>query len=206
VAIYEIKATTVITASPDHVWAVLDNIHGWRSWMPSTKNIHIDLMTPGSPRLGYRFRLRGKITYAVMEIIEFHQLERSTKFQLNIPPLNGTNRCVLVPLGDGRHRLERVDQIHLPGPVVRFLDSTQRERFEKLAAEFLLSLKRAVDQEARQDANYMAKRAQENHQEAHPEHEHVATYRSSQEDSHGTDADPADTANTHVHIRSESNP
>jgi hypothetical protein len=148
VAIYEITASTTIDVAPEHVWAILDDVHGWRTWMPSTKNIHIDILTPGPPRQGYRFRLRGKVARALVEVTEFEQLERTTRFRLNVPPLDGTNRCLLIPLKDGRYTLKRIDQLVLPGPVITFLDSTQRAHFEKLAVEFLRTLKQAVNRRA----------------------------------------------------------
>lgn len=143
-AIYEIAATTILDVSPENVWAVLDDVQGWRTWMPSTKNLHIDVLTPGPPRHGYQFQLRGKVARATMEVVGFDRLERTTRFQLNVPPLHGTNRCVLIPLGDGRYQLKRIDQLILPGPVIKFLDSTQRKRFENLAAEFLRTFKQAI--------------------------------------------------------------
>ncbi len=144
-AVYEITASTIITAPPEQVWAVLDDVHGWKTWMPSTKNVQIDILTPGPPRMGYKFRLGGKVAYAIMEITTFNPLERTTTFQLNVPPLKGTNSCVLLPLTNGRYRLKRVDRLEMPGSVMKVLDSTQRTRFEKLAAEFLQSFKRTIE-------------------------------------------------------------
>lgn len=113
--------------------------------MPSTKHVQIDILTPGPPRLGYRFRLGGKVAYAIMEVTTFAPLERTTTFHLNVPPLKGTNSCLLLPLGNGRYRLKRVDRLVMPGPVMRVLDSTQRTRFEQLAAEFLRTFKHAIE-------------------------------------------------------------
>lgn len=95
--------------------------------------------------MGYKFRLGGKVAYAIMEITTFNPLERTTTFQLNVPPLKGTNSCVLLPLTNGRYRLKRVDRLEMPGSVMKVLDSTQRTRFEKLAAEFLQSFKRTIE-------------------------------------------------------------
>lgn len=142
---YEISAITTITAPPEKVWAVLDDFNGWPGWMPSMQNLRVELLSPGLPRPGYRFRLRGKLAYADLEVTTYESLERATHFRLNLPPLSGANRCRLTPLGDGRYRLERLDYLSLPGPVASFLDATQRSRFERLAAEFLHSLKRAVE-------------------------------------------------------------
>lgn len=157
-SIYEISAATTIAVPPEHVWAVLDDVRGWPRWMPSTRNLAIDLLTPGQPRQGYQFRLRGKVAQAVMEVTTFAPLERTTSFQLNVPPLKGTNSCRLFPLEDGRYRLKRVDRLVLPGPVMKFLDATQRDRFEKLAAEFLQTLKQAAEETKRDADNKRAAR------------------------------------------------
>ncbi len=143
-SVYEIAASTTIGVPPQTVWGVLDDIAGWREWMPSLHQVAVEPLTEGVPRAGYQFRLRGKVVFANMEVIQFTPHERTTRFQMNVPPLRGTNRCVLIPLHGGHYRLKRVDSIILPGPVARFLDRTQRERFENQAEEFLRSLKRAV--------------------------------------------------------------
>ncbi len=142
---YEIIAKTTITAEPAQVWAVLDDFSGWPAWMPSMTNLRVDLLTPGLPRPGYRFRLRGRLAYADLEVMTYADLERATRFRLNLPPLHGDNRCLMIPLGNGHYQLERKDSLNLPGPVVAFLDATQRKRFEQLAGEFLMSLKRTVE-------------------------------------------------------------
>lgn len=143
-AVYEVTATTTISATPEEVWHVLDDIHHWSHWMPSTKNLHIEPVSHGRPRKGYRFRLRGKVALAELEVTGFGPLERTTAFQLNVPPIKGTNRCLMTPLKNGTYQLKRIDQLVLPGPIVKFLDATQRARFQKLAAEFLVALKHYV--------------------------------------------------------------
>lgn len=147
--IYEIAACTTLDASPEYIWEVLDNIAGWKEWMPSTKNLHIDLLTPGPVRMGYQFRLRGGMVQATMEVTGYSPTERTIRFHLNLPPVSGTTRCLLTPLGGERCRLERIDRLELPGPMVKFLDATQRKRFETLAADFLRALKQVVAQKAR---------------------------------------------------------
>ncbi|NJP07263.1 MAG: hypothetical protein HC837_17410 [Chloroflexaceae bacterium] len=146
--IYEIKATTTVAATPEQVWAVLDDFGNWPAWMPSMQGLRIDLLSSGEPRMGYRFRLRGKVTAAELEVTGFDRYERSTRFRLNLPPLSGENHCRLIPLEDGHYRIERFDRLKLPGPVIKFLDATQRARFEKLAAEFVLTLKRTTEERA----------------------------------------------------------
>jgi hypothetical protein len=145
-AIYEINASTTISVPPHQVWAVLDDFSGWPTWMPAMQNLRIEHLSDGPPGLGYRFRLCGKITHAELEVTGYGPLERSTRFRLNLPPLSGENHCHLKPLEDGRYRIIRSDRLNLPGPVVSFLDKTQRERFERLAAEFLLALKHTSEQ------------------------------------------------------------
>ena len=144
-AVYEISATTTVAASPEQVWAVLDDFSGWTDWMPAMNNLHVDHLTAGPPRRGYRFRLRGRIARAELEVTSYQPMERATRFRLNVPPLTGDNRCRLEPLGNGKYRIVRSDRLNLPGPVVKFLDSTQRERFERLAVEFVLALKKATE-------------------------------------------------------------
>jgi hypothetical protein len=146
--IYEIAAATTIRVAPEHVWAVLDDFNGWPGWMPSMRNLRVEFLSEGDPGVGFRFRLRGWLAYADLEITDFLPLARATRFQLNIPPLTGDNRCELKPLGDGSYRLERVDHLELPDPLIGFLDATQRERFDRLAAEFLDALKRRVEERA----------------------------------------------------------
>lgn len=142
---YEIHAATTITAPPEVVWTVLDDFCGWPGWMPAMESVRVELLTPGAPGVGYRFRVRGKLVYADLEVTTFEPLERATRFRLNLPPLTGANRCRVIPLEEGRYRLERLDHVDLPGPIASLLDATQRQRFEHLAAEFLQSLKRAVE-------------------------------------------------------------
>lgn len=140
----------MIHVAPQYVWAVLDDVQGWPTWMPAMQNLQVDILTAGPPRRGYQFRMQGKVVRADLEVIGFGPLERTTKFRIHLPPLvlRGTNRCLLIPVSRGVYRLDRVDHLQLPGPVVKFLDSTQRMRFEKLASDFLLSLKETVLQRA----------------------------------------------------------
>ncbi len=143
---YEITAITIIQAEPADVWAVLDNFRNWPDWMPAMQNLQVELLTPGQIKPGYRFRLRNKLVHADLEVTTCTRLERATRFRLNLPPLTGANQCVLTPLEHGGYRLERKDWINLPGPIATFLNATQRQRLEQLAADFLLSLKRTVEQ------------------------------------------------------------
>ncbi len=109
------------------------------------KNLQVEHFSLGKPRCGYRFRLRGKIAYADLEVTSYKPFERATKFRLNVPPLTGANTCRITPLGSMMYRLERIDYIDLPGPLIKVLDATQRQRFELLAAEFLDSLKQTAE-------------------------------------------------------------
>ncbi len=145
-SIYEIAACTTVEASPEEVWAVLDDIRGWPEWMPETQNLRIDTITPGVPRLGYRFRVSGRVVYANMEVVGFSPVERSIKFRLNMPPLGGAICCRLVRLDRKTCRLERVDRLFLPGPVVKFLNKTQRARFERIAGDFMVGIRSAIQQ------------------------------------------------------------
>jgi hypothetical protein len=146
--VYEINASTIIAASPEDVWRVLDDIPGWKSWMPETQNLRIDMLTPGPPRLGYRFRIRGKVVYANMEVTRFNRLERQIQFRLNLPPVGGTIRCLIIPHSKGICQLRREDRMFLPGPLIKFLDKTQRERFERIAHDFMHTIKDAIQQRA----------------------------------------------------------
>ncbi len=147
-SIYEINASTTTSVTPEYIWAVLDDFSGWPTWMPSMQNLHIEHLSEGPPTVGYRFRLCGRLARAELEVTGYGPLERSTRFKLNLPPLTGENHCLLKPLDNGRYRIIRSDRISLPGAVVSFLDKTQRERFERLAAEFLLALKHASEEKA----------------------------------------------------------
>jgi hypothetical protein len=142
----QIAASTVTTATPEQVWAVLDDFGGWPRWMPAFDFITVEVPPAQAPRLGYRFKLRSGLVHTDMEVVEFAPLARATSFRISFPPLNGTNSCRLVPLDDGQHRIERLDALDLPEPLVGFLMATQRERFERLASEFVVALKRAVEE------------------------------------------------------------
>jgi hypothetical protein len=144
--IYEIAAVTTVALPPEYLWSVLDDFSGWPDWMPAMENLRIELLSSGEIQPGYRFRIRGKLVHADLEVTDFGPLERVTSFKLSFPPITGDNSCRLVPLEDGRYRLERTDHIVLPGAFIDFLDATQRKRFEKLAAEFLTALKRTAEQ------------------------------------------------------------
>lgn len=145
---YEISAATTTTAPPERIFAVLDNFGGWPAWMPAFQHIRVELPEAGRPRLGYRFRLRSGVIRTDMEVIDFTPHSRATSFRISFPPLSGVNRCMVVPLGDGRYRIERVDSLDLPDFVVGFIDGPRRERFAQLAAEFLRALKDAVEEPA----------------------------------------------------------
>ncbi len=145
-SIYEIAAVTTIAAPPEHVWAVLDDFGNWPIWMPGLHNVRVELLSSGTPGVGYRFRVRGGLVHADLTVTDYTRLERKTSFRLSFPPITGDNRCCMTPLDGGRYRLERVDHIRLPGKFVDFLNATQRKRFEKLAAEFLLALKHTAEQ------------------------------------------------------------
>lgn len=142
---YEITAATVTTAPPERVFAVLDDFAGWPTWMPSLESIRVELPPDARPGPGYRFRLRGRIVYADMEVLDYTPLSRATAFRISFPPFTGTNSCRVVPLDDGRYRIERVDSLDLPEIVAALIDATQRARFARLADEFLVALKGAVE-------------------------------------------------------------
>jgi hypothetical protein len=139
-SVYEIAAVTTVALPPEHIWAVLDDFSGWPAWMPAMENLSIELLSSGAPRPGYQFRIRGNLVHADLEVTDYGPLERVTRFKLSFPPITGDNSCRLIPLDQGRYRLERIDHIVLPGAFIDFLNATQRKRFEKLAAEFLTAL------------------------------------------------------------------
>jgi carbon monoxide dehydrogenase subunit G len=144
----QIAASTVTTATPDDVWAVLDDFAGWPQWMPAMQSITVETPANETPHLGYRFMLRSGLVQTQMEVVEYAPLARTTTFQVSFPPLQGTNSCRLIPLDDGRYRIERVDALAIPEPLANLLLATQRKRFERLASEFVLALKRAVEERA----------------------------------------------------------
>lgn len=149
---YEISASAETHAPPERIFAVLDDFGRWPFWMPSFEHIRVELPQDATPALGYRFRLRSGVVHTEMEVIDFTPLTRATAFKISFPPLSGVNRCRVVPLSSGRSRLERVDVLHLPDLVAHLIDSTQRQRFERLAGEFLRALKRTVEAEPAPDA------------------------------------------------------
>ena len=142
---YEISATAITAAPPERVFAVLDDFSHWPAWMPSFQNVRVELPNGERPGPGYRFRLRGLLVYGDMEVVDFSPLTRATTFRVSFPPFTGINRCRMVPLEDGRYRIERVDSLDLPDLVAGLIDATQRGRFERLALEFLHALRREVD-------------------------------------------------------------
>lgn len=145
-AVYEIAAVTTIAVPPEYVWTVLDDFASWPDWMPGMDKVTVELLSAGLPQKGYKFRVRGGVVHADLTVTSYEALERVTSFRVSFPPITGDNRCSLIPLGDGRYRMERIDHIHLPGKFIDFLNATQRKRFEKLAAEFLTALKRTAEQ------------------------------------------------------------
>ncbi len=144
---FEIIASAITTAPPERIFAVLDDFRGWPGWMPSFERIRVELPQEGPPGPGYRFRLRAAIVHADMEVVDFTPLSRATAFRISFPPLTGVNRCRVVPLDDGRFRIERVDSLDLPGIVASLISKRQRENFVVLAGEFLTALKRQVEME-----------------------------------------------------------
>lgn len=144
---YEIAASAVTTAPPERIFAVLDDFGRWPAWMPAFDKISVELPANTHPGPGYRFRLRSGLLHTDMEVTHFTPLVRATSFRISFPPLSGTNRCQVVPLPDGRFRIERVDSLDLPEFVAGLIGPAQRERFGRLAGEFLLALKRTVESE-----------------------------------------------------------
>jgi len=144
---YEISATTVTSAPPERIFAVLDDFGRWPTWMPAFEQISVELPGDARPGPGYRFRLRSGLLHTDMQVVDFTPLARATSFRISFPPITGTNRCRVVPLADGRFRIERVDSIDLPELVVGLISAAQRERFARLAGEFLQALRRTVESE-----------------------------------------------------------
>lgn len=142
---YEIAASTVTTATPERVFEVLDDFAGWPRWMPAFESIKVELPPATALGPGYRFKLRSGVVQTEMEVVEYSRHARSTRFRISFPPVTGMNRCRVQPLDDGRFRIERVDSLDLPKFVAELLDATQRERFARLAGEFVLALKHTVE-------------------------------------------------------------
>lgn len=150
---FEICASAITTAPPERIFAVLDDFGNWPGWMPSFERVRVELPANGTPGLGYRFRLRATVVHADMEVIDFTPFSRATAFRISFPPLTGVNRCRVIPLDDGRFRIERVDSLDLPEFVVGLIGPRQRERFVRLAGEFLAALKRQVEDGPSSDAS-----------------------------------------------------
>lgn len=146
---YEIRAATTTSAPPAAVWSVLDDFTGWTTWMPAMRDIQIELLSEGTPRPGYQFRVKGRVVHADLTVTTHTPEERRTSFRLSFPPLTGDNRCIVQPTADGRYRIIRVDHLHLPDLFISFLNATRREYFEQLAVEFLTSLKQTAEERNR---------------------------------------------------------
>jgi hypothetical protein len=144
---YEISAIAITPVPPERVFAVLDDFSRWPSWMPAIERVKVELPAGRQPGPGYGFRLKGNVVYADLRVIEFTPLSRATSYRMSFPPLTGVNRCLVRPLDDGRYRVERVDSINLPEVVAGVLNATQRDRFNRLAQEFLDALLRVAEQE-----------------------------------------------------------
>lgn len=145
---YDIRATAITLATPERIFAVLDDFGRWPAWMPAFEHIKVELPT-GRPGLGYRFRLRSGMAHTDMEVVDFTPLARATTFRISFPPFTGVNRCRVVPLRDGRFRIERVDSLDLPPFIVGLISPPQRQRFERLALEFVHALQREVERGGR---------------------------------------------------------
>jgi hypothetical protein len=144
---YQIAATTTTKASPERIFAVLDDFGRWPTWMPAFNYIKVELPRSGEPSLGYRFRLRSGPVHTDMEVVGFTPLSRATKFRISFPPFTGVNSCLVFPLDDGSCRIERVDSLDLPEFVAGLITAAQRARFDRLAEEFLIALKAVVELE-----------------------------------------------------------
>ncbi|MFV9505546.1 MAG: SRPBCC family protein [Oscillochloridaceae bacterium umkhey_bin13] len=142
---FEISASTLTTAPPERIFTVLDDFGRWPTWMPSFERVRVELPPGQEPGPGYRFRLQATIIHADMEVVDFTPLSRATHFRISFPPFTGINRCQVVPLADGQYRIERVDSLDLPDLVVGLIGPAQRQRFVRLANEFLVALKREVE-------------------------------------------------------------
>lgn len=142
---YEIRAATLTTASPERIFAVLDDFGRWPHWMPSFERVRVELPVGDQPRRGYRFRLQATVIHADMEVIDFTPLSRATSFRISFPPFTGVNRCQIVPVAPGQWRIERADALDLPDLVVGLIGPAQRQRFARLADEFLVALKHEVE-------------------------------------------------------------
>jgi hypothetical protein len=144
---YQITATATTKASPERIFAVLDDFGRWPTWMPAFRYIKVELPSNSQPSLGYRFRLRSGPVHTDMEVVDFSLLSRATKFRISFPPFTGINRCLVRPLDDGSYLIERVDSLDLPGFVAGLISAAQRARFDRLAQEFLAALKAVAETE-----------------------------------------------------------
>lgn len=144
---YEIKASATTRVPPERIFAVLDDFSRWPRWMPALDRVKVELPDNQHPGPGYRFRLRGSVVHATLEVVEFTPLSRATNFRISFPPFTGVNRCELRPLDHGRYRIERVDSLALPGVVASLVNATQRDRFAGLAQDFLVALLRTSEAE-----------------------------------------------------------
>jgi hypothetical protein len=126
---YEIVAAATTTAPPERIFAVLDDFGRWPDWMPAFEHLKVELPRDATLGPGYSFRIRSGLVHTEMRVIDYSPLARATAFRVSFPPLTGTNRCRVVPLGDGQY----------------LIDASQRERFARLADEFLQALKRTVE-------------------------------------------------------------
>jgi hypothetical protein len=142
---YEIAAAATTTAPPERIFAVLDDFGRWPDWMPAFEHLKVELPRDATLGPGYSFRIRSGLVHTEMRVIDYSPLARATAFRVSFPPLTGTNRCRVVPLGDGQYRIERVDSVDLPELLANLIDASQRERFARLADEFLQALKRTVE-------------------------------------------------------------
>lgn len=149
---YEISATTTTSAPPERIFGVLDDFGSWPSWMPAFERIQVELPSGRGLGAGYRFRLRSGVMHTDMEVIDFGPLTRATSFRIGFPPLSGVNRCQVVPLENGRFRIERVDELALPSFLANMITPAQSARFERLAGDFLRALKRTAEAGPRQPA------------------------------------------------------
>lgn len=147
-AVYTIAAHIMVTLPPAQIWAVLDNFSGWPRWMPEFRGLHVDLLSKGTPRTGYRFRLRGRVAYAELRVVEYDAMRRGTRFRMNLPPLTGANYCTITRIDEQLYRIDRIDHVDLFGPVIKILDATQRDRFTRLSFDFLRALKNEAERQA----------------------------------------------------------
>jgi hypothetical protein len=128
------SVSTVISAPPARVWAVLQDVAGWPAWYPAMRVLELTSVRPGAP---FRWRLRGLTMRSVFARV---QPGRELTWTGRFLWYKAVDRHLIEEVTPGQTRVTSSES--LAGPLLPWLYSPAKLRAGHL--EWLAALTAAV--------------------------------------------------------------